>query len=103
MSCSLTLSWNWNPPEPARDVGELTQALLLVNSSVAQVETYNNNAVKYNDSLCEVGLNIGRVKVQNQVKCVQINCDPWTEGVYQGTYTLKEVMDLDLDKKISIL
>ena len=39
------------------EVGELTQALLLVNSSVGEVgEAYNNNndAVKYNNSLCEV-------------------------------------------------
>ena len=70
---------------------------------MGEVETYNNNAVKYNGSICEVGFNIGSLKDQNRVKCLQINCDPWTEGVYQGTYTLKEVMDLDLDKKISIL
>ena len=37
------------------EVGELTQALLLVNSSAGEVERYNNNALKYNDSLCEVG------------------------------------------------
>ena len=42
------------------EVGELTQALLLVNSSVGEVgEAYNNNdnndVVKYNNSLCEVG------------------------------------------------
>ena len=44
--------------EPAMEVGELTQALLLVNSSVGEVgEAYNNNnndVVKYNNSLCEV-------------------------------------------------
>ena len=45
--------------EPAMEVGELTQALLLVNSSVGEVgEVYNNNnnndVVKYNNSLCEV-------------------------------------------------
>ena len=81
------------PPEPAAtEVGELTQALLLVNSSVAGVERFNNNndAVKYNDSLCEVGFS--SPFSLNQLKCLQINCDPWTEGVYQGTYTLKEVM-----------
>ena len=27
----------------------------------------------------------------HKVKNPQINCDPWTEGVYQGSYTLKEV------------
>ena len=45
--------------EPAMEVSELTQALLLVNSSVGEVgEAYNNNnnndVVKYNNSLCEV-------------------------------------------------
>ena len=31
--------------------------------------------------------------INNVHKCknTQINCDPWTEGVYQGSYTLKEV------------
>ena len=31
--------------------------------------------------------------INNVHKCKnpQINCDPWTEGVYQGSYTLKEV------------
>ena len=87
--CSFFLTFV-SPPEPA--TGELTQALLLVNSSAAGVETYNNNAEKYNDSLCEVG---GvRCKSVNQVK-FKVNCDPWTEeGVYQGSYTLKEVMIL---------
>ena len=78
--------------EPAMEVGELTQALLLVNSSVGEVgEAYNNNnnndVVKYNNSLCEVCWYIMCTKS----KIPQINCDPWTEGVYQGSYTLKEV------------
>ena len=57
------------PPEPAAtEVGGLTRALLLVNSSVAGVERFNNNndnAVKYNDSLCEVGFSsaLGRIKM----------------------------------------
>ena len=53
-------------------MGELTQALLLVNSSVAQVETDNNNAVKYNDSLCEVGLNIGREKSKTKLNVCRL-------------------------------